>query len=142
MDEVLWRHKRRHDIRPRPPTLPDVSRSLQISVNTSSASYRSIFYFTCLSFDLHTETNILIAHTDSTQLYHPQIKRAQTRTTARMGWSKSTRIIVMLAIDVVFFILELGVGITVGSLALMADAFHMVRIRGARGRSARLTACS
>jgi Co/Zn/Cd efflux system component len=32
----------------------------------------------------------------------------------------------MLVIDVAFFLLELGVGLVVGSLALMADAFHMV----------------
>ncbi len=32
----------------------------------------------------------------------------------------------MLVIDVMFFGLELGVGVTVGSLALMADAFHML----------------
>lgn len=44
-----------------------------------------------------------------------------------MGWSKSTRIKVMLAIDLMFFLLELGVGFAVHSLALMADAFHMVR---------------
>lgn len=36
----------------------------------------------------------------------------------------------MLAIDATFFILELGVGVAVGSLALMADAFHMVRRLG------------
>lgn len=34
----------------------------------------------------------------------------------------------MLGIDTAFLILELGVGIAVGSLALMADAFHMVRL--------------
>jgi len=44
-----------------------------------------------------------------------------------MGWSKSTRIKVMLAIDLMFFLLELGVGFAVHSLALMADAFHRVR---------------
>ena len=33
----------------------------------------------------------------------------------------------MLGIDAAFFLLELGVGLAVGSLALMADAFHMVR---------------
>jgi len=43
-----------------------------------------------------------------------------------MAWSKSTRITVMLAIDAAFFLLELGVGLWVGSLALMADAFHML----------------
>ena len=43
-----------------------------------------------------------------------------------MAWSKSTRISIMLAIDAAFFVLELGVGLVVGSLALMADAFHMV----------------
>ena len=32
----------------------------------------------------------------------------------------------MLGIDVAFFILELAVGLIVSSLALMADAFHMV----------------
>jgi len=44
----------------------------------------------------------------------------------KMAWSKSTRITIMLAIDAAFFVLELGVGLLVGSLALMADAFHMV----------------
>jgi zinc transporter 1 len=34
----------------------------------------------------------------------------------------------MLVIDIAFFLLELGVGLVVGSLALMADAFHMVWI--------------
>ncbi|KAM7209390.1 cation diffusion facilitator family transporter [Naviculisporaceae sp. PSN 640] len=43
-----------------------------------------------------------------------------------MGWSKSTRIKVMLALDIAFFVLELSVGIYVKSLALMADAFHML----------------
>lgn len=43
-----------------------------------------------------------------------------------MGWSKTTRIKVMLAIDVLFFFIELGTGFYVHSLALMADAFHMV----------------
>jgi hypothetical protein len=45
-----------------------------------------------------------------------------------MAWSKSTRIKVMLVLDTVFFFLELGVGIAVQSLALMADAFHMVSL--------------
>ena len=43
-----------------------------------------------------------------------------------MAWSKSTRIGIMLAIDVVFFFVELISGIIVGSLALQADAFHML----------------
>ncbi|KAK4128921.1 cation efflux protein [Parathielavia appendiculata] len=43
-----------------------------------------------------------------------------------MGWSKSTRIKVMLVIDLMFFLLELGAGFAVHSLALMADAFHML----------------
>jgi zinc transporter 1 len=33
----------------------------------------------------------------------------------------------MLGIDAVFFLVELIVGLIVGSLALQADAFHMVR---------------
>ena len=45
-----------------------------------------------------------------------------------MGWSKATRIKVMLGIDTAFFILELAVGMAVHSLALMADAFHMVSL--------------
>lgn len=37
----------------------------------------------------------------------------------------------MLLIDAVFFLVELSVGLWVGSLALMADAFHMVmRFKG------------
>jgi Co/Zn/Cd efflux system component len=53
--------------------------------------------------------------------------KRKPRIADKMAWSKSTRIIIMLAIDAAFFILELGVGLAVGSLALMADAFHMVR---------------
>jgi solute carrier family 30 (zinc transporter), member 1 len=44
-----------------------------------------------------------------------------------MALSKARRIQIMLGIDIAFFVLELGVGSWVGSLALMADAFHMVR---------------
>ncbi|ORY57181.1 cation efflux protein [Pseudomassariella vexata] len=43
-----------------------------------------------------------------------------------MAWSKRTRISVMLAIDIVFFLVELTSGFMVHSLALMADAFHML----------------
>ena len=43
-----------------------------------------------------------------------------------MGWSKSTRISVMIGLDTVFLIVELGIGYWVNSLALIADAFHMV----------------
>ncbi|KAL8695911.1 MAG: hypothetical protein Q9224_003082 [Gallowayella concinna] len=43
-----------------------------------------------------------------------------------MALSKSTRIIILLAIDSAFFLLELIVGYGVHSLALVADAFHML----------------
>ncbi|KAF1912608.1 zinc/cadmium resistance protein-like protein [Ampelomyces quisqualis] len=43
-----------------------------------------------------------------------------------MGLSKSTRIMTLLAIDTVFFFLELIVGYSVHSLALVADSFHML----------------
>nr|XP_036587416.1 zinc cadmium resistance protein [Colletotrichum truncatum]KAF6798358.1 zinc cadmium resistance protein [Colletotrichum truncatum] len=43
-----------------------------------------------------------------------------------MAWSKSTRISIMLGIDIVFFLVELIVGLIVKSLALTADAFHML----------------
>jgi zinc transporter 1 len=43
-----------------------------------------------------------------------------------MAWSKTTRISIMLSIDILFFLLELTVGFVVHSLALMADAFHML----------------
>jgi zinc transporter 1 len=43
-----------------------------------------------------------------------------------MGLSKSTRIMILLAIDTAFFFLELIVGYAVHSLALVADSFHMV----------------
>jgi hypothetical protein len=47
---------------------------------------------------------------------------------SNMAWSKSTRIKVMIAIDTAFFLLELICGFLAHSLALTADAFHMVRI--------------
>ncbi|KIY50607.1 cation efflux protein [Fistulina hepatica ATCC 64428] len=41
-------------------------------------------------------------------------------------FSRSARIIVLLTIDVLFFFVELVVGYAVGSLALVADSFHML----------------
>ncbi|KFY02040.1 hypothetical protein V490_00667 [Pseudogymnoascus sp. VKM F-3557] len=62
---------------------------------------------------------------ESCQFITPRLQRSfHCRDT--MAWSKSNRITVMLVIDTAFFLLELGVGMTVGSLALMADAFHML----------------
>lgn len=43
-----------------------------------------------------------------------------------MGMSRSSRIIVLLVIDSLFFFLEIIVGYAVHSLALVADSFHMV----------------
>ncbi|KAK5941280.1 Zinc resistance conferring protein [Knufia obscura] len=43
-----------------------------------------------------------------------------------MGLTKEQRICILLAIDSAFFLLELIVGYTVHSLALVADAFHML----------------
>ncbi|KAF2013327.1 zinc/cadmium resistance protein-like protein [Aaosphaeria arxii CBS 175.79] len=43
-----------------------------------------------------------------------------------MGLSKSSRIMILLAIDSAFFLLELVVGYAVHSLALVADSFHML----------------
>jgi zinc transporter 1 len=43
-----------------------------------------------------------------------------------MAFSKSTRILILLAIDTVFFFIELITGYTIHSLALVADAFHML----------------
>ncbi|KAK5171948.1 Zinc resistance conferring protein [Saxophila tyrrhenica] len=43
-----------------------------------------------------------------------------------MGLSKTTRISLLLAIDLVFFFVELITGNIIGSLALIADAFHML----------------
>ncbi|THV04871.1 cation efflux protein [Dendrothele bispora CBS 962.96] len=43
-----------------------------------------------------------------------------------MAISRATRISILLAIDVVFFFVELIVGYAVGSLALVADSFHML----------------
>jgi len=45
---------------------------------------------------------------------------------SKMAWSKGTRIKVMIALDTAFFLLELITGFLVGSLALTADAFHML----------------
>lgn len=45
-----------------------------------------------------------------------------------MGMSRSSRIILLLVIDSLFFFLEIIVGYAVHSLALVADSFHMVDI--------------
>lgn len=42
--------------------------------------------------------------------------------------SKEVRILALLALDTVFFLLEIIIGYAVNSLALIADAFHMVRL--------------
>ena len=43
-----------------------------------------------------------------------------------MALSKSSRILILLAIDTAFFLVELIIGYTIHSLALVADAFHML----------------
>ncbi|TKX23481.1 cation efflux-like protein 3 [Elsinoe australis] len=43
-----------------------------------------------------------------------------------MGLSKSTRIMILLGIDSIFFLIELVIGYAVHSLALVADSFHML----------------
>ncbi|KAJ3553639.1 hypothetical protein NM688_g3500 [Phlebia brevispora] len=43
-----------------------------------------------------------------------------------LAMNRSTRIILLLVLDVVFFFVELIVGYAVGSLALVADSFHML----------------
>ncbi|KAF2001221.1 zinc/cadmium resistance protein-like protein [Amniculicola lignicola CBS 123094] len=43
-----------------------------------------------------------------------------------MGLSKSHRIMILLAIDSIFFFIELTIGYAVHSLALVADSFHML----------------
>ncbi|KAI5847388.1 cation efflux protein [Morchella snyderi] len=43
-----------------------------------------------------------------------------------MGFSRSARIITLLVIDSLFFLLEIIVGYSVHSLALVADSFHML----------------
>ncbi|KAF8501933.1 cation efflux protein [Hysterangium stoloniferum] len=43
-----------------------------------------------------------------------------------MPLSRSSKITLFLAIDVVFFIVEITIGYIVGSLALVADSFHML----------------
>jgi Co/Zn/Cd efflux system component len=58
------------------------------------------------------------------------VQREGRSDTANMGLSKSTRIMILLAIDTAFFFVELIAGYTVHSLALVADSFHMVRISG------------
>lgn len=40
--------------------------------------------------------------------------------------SRTARITLLLVIDVMFFFVELIVGYAVGSLALVADSFHML----------------
>jgi zinc transporter 1 len=42
------------------------------------------------------------------------------------GMSRSGRIMLLLIIDVIFFFIELIAGYAVGSLALVADSFHML----------------
>ncbi|CAK7208388.1 Zinc resistance conferring protein [Sporothrix bragantina] len=42
------------------------------------------------------------------------------------SWSKKTRISIMMVLDTVFLAIELGTGYYVQSLALIADAFHML----------------
>ncbi|KAF7561843.1 hypothetical protein G7046_g2293 [Stylonectria norvegica] len=44
----------------------------------------------------------------------------------KMAWRKETRIKVMMVIDIAFFFLEVVAGFLAHSLALMADAFHML----------------
>ncbi|GAW08005.1 cation efflux protein [Lentinula edodes] len=57
--------------------------------------------------------------------FHATLSRSNTAHFA-MTITRATRIKILLAIDVLFFFVELIVGYAVGSLALVADSFHML----------------
>lgn len=46
-----------------------------------------------------------------------------------MGFSRQAKLKTLLVIDSAFFFLEIIVGYTVGSLALVADSFHVGKLR-------------
>ncbi|KAK4913159.1 Zinc resistance conferring protein, partial [Elasticomyces elasticus] len=54
------------------------------------------------------------------------LKKERRIGSGKMALTKSQRIIILLAIDTVFFFVELIIGYAVHSLALVADAFHML----------------
>lgn len=56
----------------------------------------------------------------------PHAYSARRESIVTMAWSKSSRIITMVVICTVFFFVELISGYLIHSLALLADAFHMV----------------
>lgn len=80
------------------------------------------------------------SHVEPTEFPPPVSCRASARRptnhpfvmASKLAWSKSTRIKVMIGIDTAFFFLELICGFLAHSLALTADAFHMVRIAAMR----------
>jgi hypothetical protein len=94
------------------------------SDNTSSLAP----YFSTRLSRLRFLLCVVIIHYELESLHTPVHKpeRAARADCANMGLSKSKRIIILLAIDTAFFFLELSVGYTVHSLALVADSFHMV----------------
>jgi hypothetical protein len=55
-----------------------------------------------------------------------QPKPPAVSASGRMALSRSSRIVILLIIDTLFFFLEIIVGYAVHSLALVADSFHMV----------------
>ncbi|KAI3614142.1 hypothetical protein WG66_010711 [Moniliophthora roreri] len=58
--------------------------------------------------------------------HHCLSRHSQLPSSLQMGLSRATRIKLLLAIDIIFFFVELGVGCAVRSLALIADSFHML----------------
>jgi zinc transporter 1 len=44
-----------------------------------------------------------------------------------MSPSRTARLYFLLVLDLLFFVLEISIGYAVGSLALVADSFHMLK---------------
>lgn len=67
----------------------------------------------------HPSSRDLVIHTPFNPIaFYPSF--------APMAFGKEARIITLLVIDIAFFLLEIIVGYAVGSLALVADSFHML----------------
>ena len=66
------------------------------------------------------------------------IEEDEEETTTAMGLSRPTRLLVLSSFTFTYFLVELIVGYAAGSIALVADSFHMVRV-SSPSRASRVT---
>ncbi len=78
-------------------------------------------------FSVNHSVETLVMNSLSKDSTAPKANEEEEEETTAMGLSRPTRLLVLSSFTFTYFLVELVVGYAAGSIALVADSFHMVR---------------